>query len=38
MSDLRLNFLMKVVDEGEPTGSTALEATIATGSGETVHG
>ncbi|GJR75121.1 hypothetical protein Tco_0087486 [Tanacetum coccineum] len=24
-----------VVDEGEPTGSTALEATIATGSGET---
>ncbi|GKE43575.1 hypothetical protein Tco_1470859 [Tanacetum coccineum] len=26
-----------VVDEGEPTGSTALEATIATGSGETVH-
>ncbi|GKF15893.1 hypothetical protein Tco_0483269, partial [Tanacetum coccineum] len=25
-------------DEGEPTGSTALEATIATGSGETVRG
>ncbi|GJT22694.1 hypothetical protein Tco_0892631 [Tanacetum coccineum] len=26
-----------VVDEGEPTGSTALEATIATRSGETVR-
>ncbi|GJU09071.1 hypothetical protein Tco_1125501 [Tanacetum coccineum] len=28
----------RMVDEGEPTGSTALEATIATGSGESVHG
>ncbi|GJS09901.1 hypothetical protein Tco_0366697 [Tanacetum coccineum] len=27
-----------VVDEGEPTGSTALEATIATGSRETIRG
>ncbi|GJR73942.1 hypothetical protein Tco_0086307 [Tanacetum coccineum] len=26
---------LSAVDEGEPTGSTALEATIATGSGET---
>ncbi|GKC53891.1 hypothetical protein Tco_1076636 [Tanacetum coccineum] len=27
-----------MIDEGEPTGSTALEATIATGTGETVRG
>ncbi|GJR79776.1 hypothetical protein Tco_0150561 [Tanacetum coccineum] len=30
--------LWTFVDEGEPTGSTALEATIATGTGETVRG